>query len=263
MQRIEFIGIPGSGKTTIRKNIVKRIKNIGETKFLSIEEAILEVARKKIDKVYRVILKTLPKSLALIVSNKLLNRNLLQYNAQNTFFAKWGKSFEVFLKSSAFAKMPVIDREIVISGFIEIGSLYECINGYFSDETVVLFEEGFIQKSFMFISPFDNEFKDKTEVFNYLESIPHPDLVIYVNIDFASCYERMLVRPTGLTKRLKKQKQNDIMRFLENSDNHLQNIVWWLKRHQSIKVLEVNSDQILENTICVLEQNIKALFTKK
>lgn len=261
MYRIEFIGVPGSGKTTISKKLIARLKKVDKKQFLSVEEAFLEVSRKKIEKVYRVILNILPRRLALNISNKLLNRNLLQFDTQNKFLAEWGKSFEVFLKSSAFDKMPINDREIVISSFMEIGSLYECIsNGCLPGETVVFLEEGFIQKSFMFISPLNNEEAEKTSLFRYLNNIPLPDLILYVNSNLTSCYKRMLARPTGFTNRLRKLEKNEIMDFLKVSDNHFQYVVRCLKKNRAINVFEINNDQELYSVICDLEQRIKSLF---
>lgn len=260
MYRIEFIGVPGSGKSTIRKGLIKSFKEVNKKQFLSVEEAFLQVSRNEIDRVYRIILNVLPKRVALKIFDKLLNRNLLQYNAQNRFLAEWGKSLEFFFRSSEFDKMSINDREIVISSFIETGSLYESINGSLPTDTVVFFEEGFIQKSFMFVSPLDFEYTVKSNLFNYLENIPLPDLIIYVNTDLTLCNERMIGRPEGLTKRLKNIDKTGIIKFLEISDLHLQNTVCWLKKNKNINLIIVNNNEPLDNIIIHLEQKIKTCF---
>ena len=77
----------------------------------------------------------------------------MQFQSQNRFLAKNGKSFESFLSSIEYDKLSVDDRETVISGYMQAGSVYECItNGCFSENTVVFFDEGFVQKSLMFNS---------------------------------------------------------------------------------------------------------------
>jgi len=264
LYRVEFIGVPGSGKTTIRKKLIERLKQVEEERFLSVEEAVLEISREEIDKVYRIILNILPQSLALKFCNILLNRNLLQYHAQSRFLAEWGKSFESYLKSSAFDNMAINDRMIVISGLMEIGSLYECIkNGCLPGETVVFFEEGLIQKSFMFISPLTNEEAEKTSLYSYLNNIPLPDLIIYVKADLESCHERMIHRPDGLPKRLKGIDKATIFDFLTISDTHLQNVVYWLRVNKNIGLLEINNNQKLDKVMYDLERRIEAVFEQQ
>ena len=147
---------------------------------------------------------------------------------------------------------------------MEVGSLYECINnGSLPGETVVFCEEGFVQKSFMFISPLINEEADKSSLFSYLNNIPLPDLIIYVNANHASCYERMIHRPDGLTKRLERIDKDGILKFLEISDSHLQNIVCWLKKNKNIGLLEINNNQKLDSVISDLEHRITAIFEKE
>jgi len=263
LYRVEFIGVPGSGKTTIRRKLIEGLKKVDKEKYLSVEEVILDISRNEIDKVYRIILNLLPRSLALRFSNTLLNRTLFQYNAQNRFLAEWGKLLESFLGSSALDNMPLNDREIVISSLMEVGSLYECINhGCLSDETVVFFEEGFIQKSLMFVSASANRESEKISLSTYLDNTPLPDLVIYVSADLASCYERMLSRPGGLTKRLQRVDKDGILNFLESCDSHLRRIVCWLRKNRQIGLLEINNDQKMDTVLYDLQHRVEAMLER-
>lgn len=262
MYRIEFIGIPGSGKTTIRKKLLERFKHLKGNNFLSVEEAILDVSREKIDKVYRIILNILPKGFALIISDKLLNRNRLQHIAQNRFLAQWGKSFEIYLGSAAYDNTSIDDRKLLIDSYLHTGSMYECINGDLSDKTVVFFEEGLVQRSFMFISPSINEEADESSLYAYLDSIPLPDLVVYVNADLSVCYERMIQRTDGLTDRLGKTDKNGILNFLETSQSHLQNVVSRLQKNKDINIIEINNEQKIDNVVSDLEKRVKDIVEK-
>ncbi len=263
---VEFIGPPGAGKSTIHKKLVQRLQVADKNRYLTLEEALMHVSKSNMDRIYRYIIKSLPYNFAVKFSNKLANRSCMQFEAQNRFLAKWGKSLEPFLTSSAFDRMPINEKEIVISSFMTIGSLYECINGQLPEKTVVFFEEGFLQKSFMFISPLDNEYTntDKSNLFNYLDNIPLPDITISVNTDFATCYERMVARPEGLTKRLTKIEKKGIQKFLELSDFHIQNIECWLKKNKNknVSLLKVNNDQRLDSVIFHLTQEIKTLLER-
>ncbi len=260
MYRVEFIGPPGAGKSTIYKKIVQHLQTVGRDNYLTMEEAVMRVSRSKMDNIYRYIMKCLPYDFAVKFSNKLANRSLMQFDAQNRFIARWGRALDVFITSEEFDKMSLHERTLVLSAFIETGSNYECINGELPGDTVVFFEEGFIQKSFMFISPLDNGNGNKHNLSGYLDNIPLPDLAIYVNAAPASCYERMVARPAGLTKRLNEIDKDGIMNFLKTSDTHLQYVVSWLKENKTIKVFEVDNNNDTDSVVHTLLQKKDELF---
>lgn len=260
MFRIEFLGLPGVGKTTVRRKLVHRLQCTDKQRYLTIEEAVLFVSKLRIDNLYRLILKGLPHSIALKFFHKLINRSLMQFDAQNRFLAEWGKSFQTFLSSIEFSNLSIEDRRIVISGFLQNGALFECINGELPEGTVVFFEEGFVQKSFMFITWLTKQGIDRSNLFIYLDHIPLPDLVIYIKSDLHTCYERMISRPQGLTGRLMSAKKGDILNFLEISNDHLKNVVCWLQKNKNVNFLEINNNQKIEDIIVILEKRIRRLF---
>lgn len=255
--------MPGSGKTAIRKKLIEWFKEIDNVRFVSVEEAFLEVSKKELEKFFRIILNLLPNRLGLKLSNKLISRNFLQTNAQNRFLAKWGKSLEIFLASSSYKKMTISDREIVIFSLLETGSLYECIHAFLPEESYVFFEEGFLQKSFMFISPLDSEYDFESDVIRYLDNIPLPDMTVYVKNDLAVCYERMIGRPDGLTTRLKGVEKDGILKFLQMSDIHLQRIADWLDAKNPDRLLEIENNRSLDETVDDLGRKMKLIFQNK
>ncbi len=260
MFRVEFIGLPGAGKTTIQKKLVQHLQLVDKDKYLGIEDAFILVSKVNIDKFYRLILKSLPDVIALKLSIRLINRSLMQFEAQSRFLAKWGKSFETFLSSKEYSSLSIDERKIVISGFFQTGALFECINGQLPEKTVVFFEEGFLQKSFMFISRQTNKYADKAKLYIYLDHIPLPDLIIYLKSDLETCFERMVARPQGVTDRLQSADKNVILNFLEISHAHLENVASWIQKNKNIVIFEINNDQKLENVIGSLENRVRAFF---
>ena len=81
MLHIEFIDLPGVGKSTLRRDLLRRLHRTDKKFFQSIEEALLQVSKLDIDNFFRGPLIYLPASLALKLSNKLANRSLMQINA--------------------------------------------------------------------------------------------------------------------------------------------------------------------------------------
>ncbi len=90
--RVEFIGLPGVGKSTLRQDLLNHLQREDKKRYLSIEEAFLQISRLHIDNIYRRPLNYLPHYLALRLSNKLMNRSLMQFEAQNRFLADKGKA---------------------------------------------------------------------------------------------------------------------------------------------------------------------------
>ena len=179
MIRVEFIGIPGSGKSFIRDKLVGSLKTLDNDRFLTMEEALLVVSKAKMDKVYRMVLKCLPQIMALRLVNSLMGRSLMHFESQNQFLAKSGKSLESFISSKEYDALSKSDRANVIGNYILAGSLYECLlNGPLPEDTVVFFEEGLFQKSFMFVSHSSDYDVDEGNLTGYLNNIPPADFLI-------------------------------------------------------------------------------------
>ena len=122
---VEFLGLPGVGKTTIRKKLAQRLQGDDKNRYLTLEEAFLRVSKLNIEKSYRIVLRSLPLKLALKLSDRLIGRSFMQLEAQNRFVAKNGKLFENFLSSQSFASMSINDRTILIVVF---SKLELCLN---------------------------------------------------------------------------------------------------------------------------------------
>lgn len=258
--RVEFIGLPGVGKSTLRHNLLNHFHRVDKKRYLSTEEAFLQVSRLHIDNIYRRPLNYLPHFLALRASNKLMNRSLMQFEAQNRFLAKNGKALEAFFASNVYCNMSLKDKANVIGSFLEMGSLWQCIKGPLLDEVAVFFEEGFVQKSFMFVDQSNGSLIEKEKLCTYLENIPLPDVVIYITANIETCQRRMIDRPEGLTERLKSADNNKITNFLSTAQNHLEFVAGWLGDNCGEIVIEVNSEKGLGEVSPVIINKIQRLM---
>jgi len=259
--RVEFIGLPGVGKSTLRRDILGQLNRIDRKRYLSAGEAFLQVSKLDIDNIFRAPLRYLPQSLALKFSQKLTNRSLMQFDAQNRFLAARGKALSAFLISNAYRNMSLQDRKIVIGSFLEIGSMWECINGRLIDDPVIIFDEGFVQKSFMFVDHTNDSAVETAPLYAYLENIPLPDMIIYITADLGTCQKRMMTRSKGLTERLKKADKQKVANFLTISNNHLNSVTEWLNKNCGERLIEINNELDFEDgSVEVIEkiQNIIA-----
>lgn len=263
MYWIEFIGLPGVGKSTIRQNLVARLQVRYGKRCLSYEDALLYVSRKKIDALYRVVLKVMPDKTARRFFKRLLNRSQMFFEAQERFRHKNAEALNTFLFSGESRQLTETERAHGIEAFLRTGAFYECINGEFPDQYYIFFDEGFIQKTLMFISYLTESHADKRNVYTFIEQISQPDIIVYVKAEKEECCKRVLSRPTGLTERLKGKDAMAIERFYMAADDHLEQLALWLKNNSGSTVIEVYNDCGIETAVGELEDKIRHLLERK
>lgn len=249
---VEFIGIPGSGKSTVRRALLAELKKQGHCNFMASDEAFLLVARERIDKAYRVVLNSLPKKIAKGFAVKMLNRSLMQFDAQNAFLASYGEAFRIFLSSESFRELSTKDREIVIGGFLSAASMYQVIAEGMTDDATVLFDERFVQKSMMFVSTGSSVRESAECITNYLRNVPIADFTVYVRVDPENCIKRMKKRPTGLTLRLSTKEDAAVARFIKDAAAHMELIVNALRGDRRTTLIEVNNEEALDDAVSKL-----------
>ncbi len=253
MYRIEFIGIPGVGKSTLMRMLVEKLRQQNNREYMTFEDAFHYVAKDKIDKGYRFILNALPRKIAERFISKIINRSLFQFDAQSRFLAHYGSAFQIVLASDEYNNMSHYDRGVVIANFLSLGSLYQAITEQIVDNAVIFNDEGFVQKSMMFTSYKTQDKELNESIISYFNNIPLPDLLIYVKADMSLCQERMFTRTKGLTARLKKLDKKARINFLLNSESLFEILVPWLQNERKVTVLQIDNSNSIDTTIKKLE----------
>ena len=256
---IEFIGLPGAGKTTLREKILSSLQQDGEVRCISSEEAFLEVSKNNIDRIFRYPLKYMPHFAALKLTKKLDGRSVMQREAQNQFIANHGAALGAFLNSEACLYMSNLDKQRVIGSFLSMGALWKCTNITAMKEKVIIFEEGLVQKSFMFVDHSRNNTNDKDKIVEYLQNIPQAELVIYVSASTQTALSRMHARPNGLTDRLKHADEETIDYFLKASQAHLDIVIEWLAENRKGRIVTLNSEDDIRSEVGAIKDKIKNL----
>ena len=258
MHLIEFTGLPGSGKTTIRKELVARLRPSPPPCFLA-EEAFLQVARMEGDLICRIILRTLPAVLAQGAADKFINRTTMQYHAQNRFLARYGQALSTFFGSGACQNMDEVERAGVIESFLQTGSLSTLMRDFIPSKGAIFFEEGLVQKSLMFVSLRGNVVEDHL-VQTYLREIPLPSILIHVQADGDTCRQRMEARTQGPTKRLRRASADEFRLFLDNITAHLAKVIDGLHQRPEVKILEADSRYPIDEIVTRLAGEIRPLL---
>lgn len=258
--RIEFLGLPGSGKTTIRSALLSQLKMQDSEHYLATEEAFYRMMKGYGDKVYRYILSALPYRTGLKFSKWVQGRSLFQLEAQNDFLANHGLALNAFISSVVFNQMSLEDKKNVIGSFLGMGSLWNVLNHSSLEKSVIFYEEGFVQKSFMFV---DHNYsydlvEDNLQV--YLQNVPLPDILIYVKTAVSLSHQRMLERKDGLTKRLKNSNGLAINNFLNSAEEHIVNVKSKLMAQEGCKVIEIVNEGPLVDVIQATLASLAPVF---
>ena len=253
---VEFIGLPGSGKSTVMQQLFSHSPAAQDARYLPEEAALLMAARLRIDRVFRTPLKFLPHGLALQVCPKLWWRSRQRSQCLVRFLAKHGAALGAFTSSAVHDAMSTADRFRVIESFLETGAVREFLED--TRDRIVLFGEGLVQKSFMFVDHSD-AVVEPAEVVCYLEKIPLPDLVINLRVSPSLSFERMTGRASGLTQRLKSTDAATIRRFLDKAAHHLDLLSGWFARNHPDRMLTIDNHESATSAATAIRRRLAAL----
>lgn len=258
---IEFIGIPGAGKSTLRAKLVKDLIRNGNS-CVSTEEALLTALKKKNDDILtKILLKIFPDKLLIKKIYAIFERSKSQLNAQSRFLAGGNKALKAITESGHFHDIHTNERALLISRFLKFVSIYQLTVEETGRTSPVVFDNGFLLKGMsLFISPFMNDFRPShKDIYTYLENIPLPDLLISLETDINICHQRLASRPRGYPLRLKGKKHDTQSSFFEVCHEYLTLATNWAAEHKSqvIKIIndgDINTvaDQISEKILSIL-----------
>ncbi|HOD72519.1 MAG TPA: AAA family ATPase [Deltaproteobacteria bacterium] len=226
MTHIEFMGLPGSGKSTLRNLLVESLQR-GGVPCLSMEEALLSSLRARVDGAFfRCLLHALPHGLALKYTPLIFTRSALRYAAQNAFLTTHGGAISAILTHDAFLSRALPERETMFSWFLLTAAQHQLIHECTEDAVSVIFDEGFLQRSLsLFTSPVTTVPPDRSLLSTYLDNVPRPDLVLYLEVDARTCRDRILTRSRGLPQRLVGKDPAEILSHMENLHGWIEDIV--------------------------------------
>lgn len=183
---IEFIGLPGSGKTTLSNltnRFLERKLNYNPASSKLRKKAILEFFRRKQKLSY------IPAYLLdLVTGRRLLNR----FAAEELIASFLAKNGEMVAE---LARMRLFNNTSQIRFFLNLVADYELINGFCKQPIVSVFDQGFFHTLFALLSR--TSIQDSIEVEQIITTFPRIDLLFVIETSVRVCIERMKKRPEG------------------------------------------------------------------
>ncbi len=261
MKYIEFLGLPGSGKTTLAEDTVTILRANRRSVFTKLEARNATV---------RAIIQNKSSFLGLVIKiftyfpkHRLLNFlwRKAQYPIVINFIREHPHLVQHIIECAKHVEPPLeiaqeaMSDKKLIDWFFDLASTYQASHDFLGNDDVLLLEEGFCQQAYYLLIAFRKRNTNNKDLENYLQLIPKPHLVFSILTDPEKCEKRMNKRQKGVS--------SDILRFLTVSERILlleqrlkiyKKIVNYLeKRNVAVIRLENNNyratQQILEETL--------------
>lgn len=241
MRSIEFIGLPGAGKTTLSNGVVKYLQRKLQVTVLTPEKAAYYAAKEHCEMLLRTILRLLPEVLGQRLFSVLGGRTFWQQEYIYSYILENHKLLQTIFDDPFLKDRSEHDFKVVFYGLLQSGGLHTCLDQTSKTDWWVLFDEGLLQKSMMFVSSQSTVTREAVE--QYLSLVALPDVVVNLHVDKNTCIERMAGRPKGVTSRLRTHSREQLGAFLDHSAGHWEIVASWLKENTRIPIIDIQTAQ--------------------
>jgi len=213
MNHIEFFGPPGSGKSSVHKELIKEGRLFGGIQENALTRFFLKKAKeKKLPSGH--VYKKMPKRLQRFLNNKFFKHRFI--NASFPEFITENPKFLSVLDSAL--KITSFETKKVIRILINTAGRYQVSKHVKRECEELVMDEGFSQRLLSILWRTEDDKFSETE---YFSAVPKPNRVIYVNAPVNLCIQRQENRKRVISGGRTKQKEaheicSSIVEFLES-----------------------------------------------
>ena len=207
---IEFIGAPGSGKTTLYRILADRLVSQGVS-VITVDDADCQYARRTFTG--RLVARLFPQPLRRSLISRLCNR--ASSRALNGFQRRYPALMQYVRSSQQNRPLEAeVERRNILPWFENMIRYYSFLSSLAQANDVLLFDEAFVHRVVQFHVS-EVEEPDPQQVSAYLDLIPRPDLIIFTTASPDASLQRVLDRGVWSHSQHKTQEQLD--RFIANA----------------------------------------------
>lgn len=247
-QWVEFMGLPGAGKTTLAKGFLRHLRSVCPG-VLSHHEAVKRSILLRDDGLLRNIAKKFPPFVWEPLSGM---RNALP---ELHLFA----TNNVELCSHIFSalsqeEMSTLSRQCIVYTFFQLFAEHQILLQHLGSDTFVVAEEGLAQAGSMLYGYLPSRSAMTEEVIRYVGLIPKGRALIWIDTPVEHCLSRLKLRDE-LPIVLQKEGDEGVDSFLRQARVCFQTIFSHAEKQGVVQVFKVeNDDQGLEQAVCRLEK---------
>jgi thymidylate kinase len=205
MRTIELIGLPGSGKTKVRRELVKSSRD-QSPRILDLESALCEAIRAHGQ--------TVPSDekmrtadvleLSQIKRKRLIGRAFhktgLRFDRLASFAANYPELLEVIMRIER-TRGKGDQWALVNQWLFNLFARYDYISEQLNSSVVLLLDEGFAGRAVTMFA-YDRPAASRRSIAEYVRSIPKPDGVVYLSCRPETCLSRLEGRTQGPPQRM-------------------------------------------------------------
>ena len=259
---IEFIGLPGSGKTTLQEALIRSLRehDVNAISFeraqdLAIQQEVLVARNSRTRNALRKFFFDLVRS----HMGSLFKYSTGQILAYQRFVFTHPRLLESFPQNSNHLQPPGQKR---LDWIFDLFSGYQSAKQFLHEDTVLVMDEGFCHKTIALWGLFHNQSLAQSQITEYLARSPLPHLLVVVQIDKESCVQRVEERGMPYPGILGATGRNGRLQRLHQINNFI-NSVALAARQKGVHVIEVDNSGTSRSMTanCLFEEVISALKT--
>lgn len=187
---IEFLGIPGSGKTTLTDRVRQDIVATGAAA-MTLTGAVSHAVGEGVgDRLTDPVMSLVPRKLIGRVSEAGFLRSRAYLLSLVDFMVAHPASVSAYMNGLERRAPFEVGRELVVTWFLQLIARYQLAAGAMTADEILLLDEGFCQRV---VTGFGHQFSeaDHRDVTRYLASVPPPDLLVYLAPDVTEVSRRL------------------------------------------------------------------------
>ena len=240
MRHIDWLGLPGSGKSTLRRATLRWADEVTPT--LSTNAVVTRYLRHfSSDPVWKKMGRVIPSSLVSRFAQPAFVRSTDHFTGIRDFMQRYPDAIEVVLASSRRRAdfEPRVDK--ILGWWLHLAAVYSAADEL-PDDPVVLFDEGFTNRA---ISLYGYRFGevDEPDLHRYMRAVPRPAAVVYMATPVETCIERM----DDWSVRFEDFPVEERISFMQSAQRCLDRVLEHL-HEMSVPVLVVENDGVMSET---------------
>jgi hypothetical protein len=251
--RIEFMGLPSAGKTSLCRGVARLFK--GNNFVFTTDQALnLSIKRRNSGRLKN-LFKRLPEPLREpIIGTTMALPEFHIFMSEH--IGLWHQVLEVLEREDC----SIEKCRLITYSFLQQGVQYQLLKQYMHQSEYVLIEEGFGQRGFTLFSYLSKKDQMTADEERYVANIPLPDMLIWIMIDADNAVYRISKRaePPVLLKGMTDDVMNSQLSW---GGKVLEKIADFIER-RGVRTLRVsNNDGEYDNAFAFIAKEVKSVIS--